>query len=79
MFEFAGRKFIQVGSQFGLIVSIPKTEGLAMGAISEGDVSPAEVGSGMIRILHAWAQICQVIVKQLVRSTVGLPNTNIFK
>ena len=40
MFEPAGRKFVLVGSQFGLTVSIPKTKGLAMGAINEGDVSP---------------------------------------
>ena len=36
--ESTGRKFVQVGSYFGLTVSIPKTYGLAMGAVmSEGD------------------------------------------
>jgi len=28
VFESAGRKFVEVGSQFGLTVSIPKTKGL---------------------------------------------------
>ena len=36
--ESTGRKFVQVGSYFGLTVSIPKTYGLAMGAVmSERD------------------------------------------
>jgi len=37
-FESAGRKFVQVGNQFGLTVCILKTKGQAMNAISEGDV-----------------------------------------
>jgi len=75
-FESAGRKFVRVGSQFGLTVSIPKIKGLAVGAVSKGDVSPVEVESGiveMVKDLLTWAQICQVIVKQNVRSSVGFP------
>jgi len=49
MFESAGRKFVQVGSQFGLTVSIPKTKGVAVDAVSEGDVSPMEVGIRIVR------------------------------
>jgi len=49
MFEPAGRKLVQVGSQFGLTVSILKTKGLAMGAVDEGHISPVEVGSGMVK------------------------------
>jgi len=76
MFESAGRKFVQVGGKFGLTVSIPKTKGLVMGAVSEDDVFPVEVRSGLIEMvdnLLIWALICQVMVKQLVRSSVRLP------
>ena len=45
MFESVERKFVQVGSQFGSMVSILKTKGLAMGAINEGDASPVENGT----------------------------------
>ena len=44
MFESVEKKFVQVGSQFGLMVSILKTKGLAMGIINEVDASPVEVG-----------------------------------
>jgi len=37
MFELAGRKFVHLGSQFCLTVSIPKTK-VAMGAVNEGDI-----------------------------------------
>ena len=33
------------------ILSIPKTKGLAMGVICEGDGSPADVGAGMIEMV----------------------------
>ena len=33
MYESAGGKFVQVVSQFGLTISIPKTKDLAMGAV----------------------------------------------
>ena len=49
MFESAGRKFGEVESQFGLTVSIPKTKGLAMGAVCEGDGSPVDVGTRMVK------------------------------
>jgi len=52
MFELAGRKFVKVGSQFGLTMSIPKTKGLAIGVINESDISPVEVGSGMIEMVR---------------------------
>jgi len=51
MFESAGRKFVQVRNQFGLTVIIPKIKGLAVGMVSEGDVSPVEIGSGMVEIV----------------------------
>jgi len=35
--------------EFGLTVSIPKTNGQAVSAVSEGDVSPVEVGSEMVK------------------------------
>ena len=38
MLESARRKFVQIGSQFSLTVSILKTKGLAMGAVNEGDI-----------------------------------------
>ena len=44
MFELVERKFVQLGSQFGLMASILKTKGLAMSAINEGDASPVENG-----------------------------------
>jgi len=57
IFESTGRKFIQVGSQFGLTVSILKIKSLAMGAISEGDVSPVEVGSGMVEMVQIFTYL----------------------
>jgi len=76
MFESAGRKFVQVGSQFGLTVSILKTKGLAMGATSEGNASPVEVGSGMIEMVKNFMYLGSNLssnLKQLVRSSIGLP------
>jgi len=57
MFESAGRKFVYVGNQFGLTVSIPKTKGLAMGAINEGDFSPVEVGSGIVGMVKTFTYL----------------------
>ena len=51
VFESAGRKFVEVGSQFGLTVSIPKTKGLAIGTVCEGDGSPVDVGTGMVEMV----------------------------
>jgi len=51
LFESAGRKFVQVGDKFGLTVLYPKTKGLIMGAVSEDDVFPVEVGSGLIKMV----------------------------
>ena len=39
---------------FGLTVCILKTKGQAMDAISEGDVCPVEVGSGMIEMVKTF-------------------------
>ena len=54
MFESAGRKFVHIGNQ---AVSILKIKGLAMGAINEGDVSPVEVGSGMVEIFKTFTYL----------------------
>jgi len=54
MLESAGRRFVQAGSQFGLTVCIPKTKGLAMGAVSDGDV---EVGSGTIEMVEGFSYL----------------------
>ena len=50
VFKSAERKFVEVESQFGLMVSTPKTKGLAMGAVCENDGSPVDVGAGMVEI-----------------------------
>ena len=58
-----------------------------MEAVSDSDVSAVEVGSGATEMVEGFTYLfCQLIVKQLVTSSVGLPkhlkllagNTNIF-
>ena len=52
LFESAGREFVWVVGHFGLTVSIPKTEGLAMGAVlSKSGVSLVEVEGGVIKMV----------------------------
>ena len=74
VFESAGRKFVEVGSQFGLTVSIPKTKGLAMGTICDGDGSPVDVGTGMVEMVKNFTYLGSnlSIVRQLVKSSEGL-------
>jgi len=61
VFESAGRKFVEVGSQFGLTVSIPKTKGLAMGTICEGDGSPVDVGTGMVEMVKNFTYLGSIL------------------
>jgi len=38
-------------------MSIPKTKGLAVGTVSDGDVSPVEVGSGMVEMVKGFTYL----------------------
>ena len=75
VFKSPERKFVEVGSQFGLTVSIPKTKGLAMGAVCESDGSPVDVGAGMVELVKNFtylsSKICQVTVRQLLKCTLA--------
>jgi len=73
MLKSAGRKFVQVGSQFGLTISIPKTKSLAIEAVSDGDFSAVEVGSRTIEMIEGVTYLGSDLSVIEKGSSVGLP------
>ena len=70
-FEAVGISFVEVTSQWGLIVSLAKTKGLEVGAETEEDGTVSVgVQGGVINMVEV--SIYLVMVKFQLRCTIGL-------